>query len=59
MKTESEKREAKRLNALIGLFYGRGSIDFEQMLFFARKKTKTENAAVRKALDQWIRDGRD
>lgn len=51
-----------RLKTLINLVndhaFSLGS-DFDQMLFFARKKTKTEAAAYRRALDQWVKDGRD
>lgn len=32
--------------------------DFDQMLFFARRKTKTNAAAYKRALDRWIKDGR-
>lgn len=50
--------DTDRLNALIAICEDGGSCDFDQMLFFAKRKLKTNKAAYRKALNQWIKDGR-
>lgn len=50
-----------RLKALIAIAEDHAislGSDFDQMLFFARRKTKTTVAAYRRALNQWIKDGR-
>ena len=36
----------------------RHNCDFDQMLFFKRQKHKKDTTAYRRALDQWIKDGR-
>lgn len=50
--------DTDRLNALIAICEDGGSCDFDQMLFFARRKGITTLATYRRALNQWIKDGR-
>ncbi len=46
--------DTQRLKTLIELFEN-GSSDFDEELFFARRKTKTYLAAFRRALDRYRR----
>lgn len=49
--------DTRRLKILVSLFEACDS-DFAEYLFHARRKTKTNVAAFRRALDQWFKDGR-
>lgn len=54
--TKKKVTDKDRLNALIQI-RERGSIDFDQMLFFARQKRKTEEGAYKLALTEYIERG--
>ena len=58
--TKSRKRkvnkDTQRLETLIDVISsGNSNSDFEESLFFARRKTKTEMAAYRRALDDYYK----
>lgn len=53
MSAPQKHPDTARLETLIRLIDETGNPDFEQMLFFARKKKKSDLDAFRMALDQW------